>query len=408
MPLLGFSVSPPTLDSDIPHPPARELQTDRPSVYESQAIISTCKHPVVRLDLDFITDDVAARLATSLLGHVLFLKSQVPFPVAQLFRIPGAKSSARATKQRNELLQTFDTLSSHLITTFTALSTALAQRSSKHDNHRSDAKEPPGLTRCSKDRRRVFLAILVGPSIGSARAKVFFSVDGLETKVWGIRDDAKPRIDADQNHSEEDDDNSENEERREDGEDDRSEDGSSDNCDEEVSDEEHSTRKSSPPPSRSPTPDSEPSSPSPPPPPYTTHAEQQKALHLAERLLARTLAAADANGNSMADEMAPTQTHILLRAPRRFQHPAWIPRQNLSSSMESTLDDFLDESGLPRRDTSLLKKQRTRKGRVEGIWITCRGGFEEPDGDGWKVGDDENDEMIWWSWDGKLTGFSEW
>jgi len=38
----------------------------------------TCKYPTVRLDLDFITDEVAARLATSLLGHVLFLKSQVP------------------------------------------------------------------------------------------------------------------------------------------------------------------------------------------------------------------------------------------------------------------------------------------------------------------------------------------
>ena len=47
---------------------------------------------------------------------------------------------------------------------------------------------------------------------------------------------------------------------------------------------------------------------------------------------------------------------------------------------------------------------------MEGVWITCRDGFGEANGHGdeWKVGDDENDEMIWWSWDGKLTGFSEW
>lgn len=76
--------------------------------------------------------------------------------------------------------------------------------------------------------------------------------------------------------------------------------------------------------------------------------------------------------------------------------------------MESTVDDFLAESGLARRDTALGRKLKTQKGKVEGVWITCRGGFGETDGDGWKVGDDENDEMIWWSWDGKLTGFSEW
>jgi hypothetical protein len=80
----------------------------------------------------------------------------------------------------------------------------------------------------------------------------------------------------------------------------------------------------------------------------------------------------------------------------------------MSPSMESTVDDFLEESGLPRPDTALGKKQRTHKGKVEGVWITCRDGFGEADGDGGKVGDDENDEMIWWSWDGKLTGFSEW
>lgn len=77
--------------------------------------------------------------------------------------------------------------------------------------------------------------------------------------------------------------------------------------------------------------------------------------------------------------------------------------------MESALDAFLAESGLSTRDTTLGRpKQRTQKGKVEGVWITCRDGYGEAGGDGWKVNDDENDEMIWWSWDGKLTGFSEW
>jgi len=35
-------------------------------------------YPVVRLDVESITDAIAGRLATTLLGHVLFLKNQVP------------------------------------------------------------------------------------------------------------------------------------------------------------------------------------------------------------------------------------------------------------------------------------------------------------------------------------------
>jgi hypothetical protein len=157
-----------------------------------------------------------------------------------------------------------------------------------------------------KDRERVFLAILVGPSIGSARAKVLFGADGLETKVWGMRDDVKVGTDVDENDSEDDEDEDEDEERRE-GDEDGSEDASSDSHSEEDSDDEHSSSGSSPPHSRSPTPDSEPS----PPPPYTTHAEQQHALHLAERLLARTLVAADAEGNGMAAEMGTSLAHLL-------------------------------------------------------------------------------------------------
>ena len=34
--------------------------------------------PLIRLDVDLITDSIAGRLATSLLGQVLFLKNQIP------------------------------------------------------------------------------------------------------------------------------------------------------------------------------------------------------------------------------------------------------------------------------------------------------------------------------------------
>jgi hypothetical protein len=39
---------------------------------------NTSTYPTVRLDAERITDATAGRLATSFLGHVLFLKNQIP------------------------------------------------------------------------------------------------------------------------------------------------------------------------------------------------------------------------------------------------------------------------------------------------------------------------------------------
>jgi hypothetical protein len=190
------------------------------------------------------------------------------------------------------------------MTTFTALSTSLARCALSLDKLTSDTKQPSGLTRRLKDRERVFLALLVGPGIGSARAKVILGVDGLETKVWGMRDDIIARSDVDDHDSEEIETEGEGEaveeqEEENDSEDEEDQSEEASDSSEEDSDQEHSNGESSPPQSRSPTPESEPSS----PPPYPTHAEQQRVLHIAERLLAHTLATADAEGNSMAAEM---------------------------------------------------------------------------------------------------------
>ncbi len=50
------------------------------------------KIPSLKLDIPTIQDDMAASLAVALLGHVLFLKSQVPLCAAILlikYRIDG-------------------------------------------------------------------------------------------------------------------------------------------------------------------------------------------------------------------------------------------------------------------------------------------------------------------------------
>ena len=56
------------------------------------------------------------------------------------------------------------------------------------------------------------------------------------------------------------------------------------------------------------------------------------------------------------------------------------------------------------------KKKGLRGTKTEGVWITCRSGSTEvvrADPEPSKL-IDEADEMIWWEWDGKIVGFSEW
>ncbi|TFK35077.1 hypothetical protein BDQ12DRAFT_612282 [Crucibulum laeve] len=354
------------------------------------------KLPVVRLDVDSISDAVASKLATSLLGHILFLKNQVPLPVMQLSRLPVGKSTARALKQRNELLASFDTLSSHLDTTFTALSTAFARRNTNSNedivsnNHKTS---------------RAYLAILVGPSVGSAKSKVIYAVDGLQMKVWGERsekDHQEVDVEGEVEDIEDEDDDKEKS-------DDESEEGSGDepeeSGDEEGSEEEeeHDDHDEE---------DTQSSLPTSPPPPYVSHAEEQRFLQTADRLLSRTLAAFDAeeDGCGFGSEMSPTQTHILIRAPRRFSHPAWIPRQNVTTSLESTLSEFWEESGMQAIQAQNLGKIKPRKkgNRVEGVWVTSREGLGRASDIQQETDLQEEDEMIWWSWDGRIVGFNDW
>ena len=64
------------------------------------------------------------------------------------------------------MITAFDELSSHLHTTFSALSTALAQNQ-KHG--KTDT---------------VYLALVLGPTIGAPKARVVLVLEGLEVKVW--------------------------------------------------------------------------------------------------------------------------------------------------------------------------------------------------------------------------------
>ncbi|KAF5337426.1 hypothetical protein D9611_003003 [Ephemerocybe angulata] len=493
--------------------------------------------PVVQLKADLVTDEVASRLAIGLLGHVLFLKNQIPLPVPQLTRLSATttkSSTSRSAKARTELLASFDTLTSHLTTTFATLSGALYRSYSEEKRARlgftSDASDGGngggGRGGGGRHLDHAYLAVVLGPSLGTAKSRTFMAVDGFEAREWGMREgedenkggreeeeeESDEEVFVVEDESESDSTDSESEEEEEEEEEayesaeepEESEDEleaqeeDAGDHDESLSSEhiigtnqpplstlkpliEHpaqstpqspqilrdnvdsnpqsplpplpkspaheirtpstpadaqfpvqslqngnSNSKSAPPsplrPKTIPTPSRATSQP---PPPPTSYAEDQRFLQNSERLLARVLATADAEGYGFASELAPTQTHILLRAPRRFAHPSWIPRQNISASLESSLEAFLEKSKAPPPPLPMLPEQitgkslsaaaakekkekermRTKQQLSEGVWVTAKAGLKIPE----RVRDErEEDEMIWWSWDGKIVGFSDW
>ena len=139
--------------------------------------------------------------------------------------------------------------------------------------------------------------------------------------------------------------------------------------------------------------------------------------------------------------------HILMRAPRCFSHPAWIPRQNLDHVMDPVLHGFenlvankdtlgdipnsvmdndspLSKAGARRRGSGGVKTDyvRVRSRRAEESLDLAseeriddsRTGRpntsdESPDeGADSKEGfEDKGDDLIWWSWDGRLEGFTD-
>jgi hypothetical protein len=64
-----------TLEMHVPPKETEDAHTIRQS---APMTVPPTKIPSITLDADLVTDSMAARLCISLVGHVLFLKSQVP------------------------------------------------------------------------------------------------------------------------------------------------------------------------------------------------------------------------------------------------------------------------------------------------------------------------------------------
>src|SRR6267142_2512206 len=203
------------------------------------------------------------------------------------------------------MITAFDELSSHLHTTFSALSTALA----RNPTHRSTDT--------------VYFALVLGPTIGAPKARVVLALEGLEVKIWGLREDIDGALLSPSGSTSE---------------------GDGDDDDDEGGDAVEAPPASEPPSSRSPSPSlEEPSRPPSPaaarrplrpslspksspssscasqpylaPKPTRTYAEEQQTLRTAERLLSRTLANAYAEGSGMAAELGQCVYRVYFKKP---------------------------------------------------------------------------------------------
>ena len=84
-----------------------------------------------------------------------------------------------------------------------------------------------------------------------------------------------------------------------------------------------------------------------------------------------------------------------------------MPRQNLCTSLDNYLADFLVESGqIPASCDTTTTKKRIKTSKAQGVWIKSREGSTLAESS--KEDLAEEDELIWWSWDGKLAGFTDW
>lgn len=309
--------------------------------------------------------------------------------------MPTAQSNSKATKKRMELVSAIDTLNSHLQTTFVALSSAL------YDMMHIAGCEGAAPERTPYDAiARAHMMFVVGPSIGAARAKVAFVVDGLEVKSWSERQDAWPQGEpldnnqawrtsasgdstgdkSDEESDDEDSENSEDEELADDGFVAR-EPCSPARWGESIYRDETPGCEDEPPPSRSPSPSpststvsscarSRPTTPiehigpqevaplcttetrlnnaKPMPPPMRSHAEEQGVLRSADRLLSRTLATACAEDDGgLSSELRESCGAITIPALQLTPFYSCFSDTHLVASSPPIPAPFMDPSSKP-------------------------------------------------------------
>jgi hypothetical protein len=92
--------------------------------------------------------------------------------------------------------------------------------------------------------------------------------------------------------------------------------------------------------------------------------------------------------------------------------------------LDAAVVEFLEEAGQMSK-TQVNGSSKRNRHPVEGVWISSKRTTSEDGSSQYEYVDvtvdrgpedftprngevDEDDEMIWWSWDGKIVGFADW
>ncbi|KAG8891963.1 hypothetical protein FRC00_012870, partial [Tulasnella sp. 408] len=144
-----------------------------------------------------------------------------------------------------------------------------------------------------------------------------------------------------------------------------------------------------------------------PPQPST---EDEKNLRASVRTVSLALAS---NFDFGRDDIPVTQMNVLLRAPRCFQHPSWLPKQALGRTLDPRVDEFFSGAGPatggvrkgPPEEGVLVRCDPSSEG-VEGLpnaQSTKAAVEDEP-----QQADEGQHDMIWWQWSaGVIRGFGD-
>ncbi|KAG8780027.1 hypothetical protein FRC12_023555 [Ceratobasidium sp. 428] len=98
----------------------------------------------------------------------------------------------------------------------------------------------------------------------------------------------------------------------------------------------------------------------------------------AERALAQAIACSDI---SLGENLNPMGAQIYLRAPRSFKHPKWVVRQDAARILDAPYESMTSGG-----EQNLAECVRIRAN-----------GF---------TASSEEEEMIWWGWEGRLAGYA--
>lgn len=87
-----------------------------------------------------------------------------------------------------------------------------------------------------------------------------------------------------------------------------------------------------------------------------------------------------------------------MQAPRRFHHSSWIPRQNISPELDTILGGLRGHEGAVKKGRSGVKTDEVVV-RCDYTKVSAAASDN--------VESTEVDDLIWWSWDGKIVGFGD-